>query len=213
MPQNFTSWKTIYALSRHRVAKYKQRRQLNTRPHLKVLENVQIGGCTGLSFTWVQRHQKNPGETPSQRIEYLNTDQAWTNIDYFAGFFNNIPAGSYAERIEVVAPASVGMQRRGSVSERDYESFATALEHIIANPGYHFVMMCLKEVPTNHICALWSGVNGVVFFDPNSGEYKVSKGKIQALLKALTAQYATYVSSTGVKTKLTFREIQFHHVG
>ncbi len=213
MANNFTSWPTISALKKHRVAKYKQRRQIMTRPLLQAMPNIQIGGCTGLSFAWIQRHQKMPSETSSDRIKYLDTDQAWSNVDYFASVFNNLPAKDYATRIAEIAPHSCGMKKGSSVIEKDFSGFSTAIKHLNDNPGYHVVMMCLTPVKTNHVCGAWSGSGGIVFFDPNSGEYKVTKKQTQDLFKSLVLQYASYVSAKGIKTSIKFSEIQFHHIG
>ncbi len=210
---NFTSWKTISDLKRFRIAKYKQRRQLKTRPLLATLPEVQIGGCTGLSFGWVQRYRKVPAEAAPKRVEYLNSDQGWRNIDYFAGFFNNLRGADYGERVDVVAPAAVGLRRRGTVQETNTATFGAALAHMYANTGFYIVIMCLRESPTNHLCALYAHPDGMVFFDPNSGEYRVPRGSMLAFFQALVRQYATYVSSTGVRNPLSFREIQFHHIG
>ncbi|WP_334189586.1 hypothetical protein [Noviherbaspirillum sp.] len=210
---NFTSWKTISDLKRFRVAKYKQRRQIKSRPLLATLPEVQIGGCTGLSFGWVQRYRKVPAEVAAKRIDYLNSDQGWRNIDYFAGFFNNLPAASYGERVDVVAPAAVGMRRRGTVTETNYATFGSALTHLYANPGFYIIIMNLKGMPTNHLCALYAHPDGMIFFDPNSGEYKVPRGRMLDFFLALVRQYATYVTSAGAKVPLSFREIQFHHLG
>ncbi|WP_041599063.1 YopT-type cysteine protease domain-containing protein [Hahella chejuensis] len=212
---SFTSWKTISALKQFRVAKFKQRRQIMTRPLLQQMKNIQVGGCTGLSFSWVQRHQRQRGETPANRIDYLNTDIAWKNTDYFAGYFNNTKHHSYADRIASVAPTSLGMRHGGVVIEKNYDTYGSALQHLSNNPGHHIVMMVLsgKGISTNHVCALYVDADGMKFFDPNSGEYRCTTGKRLDFFKQLTAQYHTYVSSGGVAIDITFKEVQFHHVG
>jgi hypothetical protein len=209
---SFVSWPTISALSKFRVAKYKQRKELKSRPLLEAMPNVQIGGCTGLSFGWTQRIQLNPSETASKRIAYMNTDQAWRNIDYFADVFNNLPARTYGQRVAEIAPHACGMKKGVSASEMDPTTYATAIQHIAAHPGYHMVIMALRGAGTNHVCAMRAG-GDINFFDPNSGEYKVSPKNLKAFFLALTAQYATYISARGVKLNITFSEVQFHHIG
>ncbi len=211
----FTSWKTTANLKQYRVAKFKQRRQIFSRPALRAMANIQIGGCTGLSFAWVQRHQKQRGEMPADRIAYLNTDEAWANTDYFAGFFNNTPHHTYADRVAYVAPSALGMRKGGTAIEKDYASFATALRHLDANPGHHIVLMDLngKGVSTNHFCSLYVDGGKMKFFDPNSGEYLCTSAQRLDFFKALTAQYLTYVSASGAAIAIKFKEVQFHHVG
>jgi len=212
-PPPFTSWKTIFALKRYRVAKFKQRRQIKTRAFLGTLQHVKIGGCTGLCFTWVARHRRWPGEQGGQRIDFMNTDQAWAEINLFAQFFNSAPAlGSHADRIARVAPRGCGMRRGPWIDEQDYRAFGTTLAHFATYRGYHIVEMAFNEDAPNHICALHTSIAGLRFFDPNSGEYAVPPGKEAAFLGALTQQYRGYVSPAGETLQLTFKHLYFYHI-
>ena len=209
----FTSWPTTPALKRYRVAKFKQRRQILSRRHLRTLEHVQIGGCTGLSFEWISRHRRRPGERPEARVEFLNSDAAWTVINMFANFFNSAGRDVRAERITRVAPNGCNMQCGSHVDEDDFDTFAATLRHFDAHPGYHIVEIRFNQLMPNHLCALHVGIGGMTFFEPNSGEYSVAVGDRKAFLLALSAQYATYVSPKGKSTELTFRDVSFYHVG
>lgn len=205
----FTSWPLGWRLSWLRVAKYKQRRQLFTRAHLQTLDNIQIGACTGLSFAWVQRHRRQPTEGAVSRIESINSDGAFDNHNYLAGVFNGPGIGGgagYAGKIATVAQHALGTNAGGiaSMSEFNLTTFAGAVHHLTGNPGYHVMVMHISNFATSHVCALWIGPTHMVFFDPNFGEFKVQLGQIASFFLNLKAQYATYISASGVRTELEF---------
>lgn len=162
-------------------------------------------GCAGTACS---------AERPGRRIDFLNTDRAWDDINLFAQFFNSAtPQGNHADRIRRVAPNGCGLQRQDWVDEQDYQDFGLALRHFADNPGYHIVEMRFAQLVPNHICALHADANGIALFDPNSGEYAVPTGQGAAFLRALAGQYASYVSPRGQAIALTFRNLYFYHIG
>jgi hypothetical protein len=212
VPQAFTSWKTSLSLRRFRVAKFKQRRQIQTR--FKHLENVQIGGCTGLSFGWLQHHMREPGHPPAGRIIALDSDRSWVQIDYFAEVFNGTAAPSYQARVDAIAPFALG---QGScVMQATNETgamFEDAIKHFDDNPGHHAIIMVLGKVDTNHVCAAHQGDTTLRFFDPNSGEYVVGNGQRRTFFQALAQQYGTYVSATGKRININVARWEFFALG
>ncbi|WP_158070110.1 YopT-type cysteine protease domain-containing protein [Motiliproteus sp. MSK22-1] len=186
---------------------------MKTRAHLSSLKSVQIGGCTGLSFQWIQRHKRFATEKPTDRIEFLNSDGAWTQIDYFAKQFNSWrTGGTYPERVEKVTPHTLGGQMGEHHQEFNTATFSKTLAHLNNNPGYHIVIMELKGANTNHVCALHQDDNKMTFFDPNSGEYSLSSSNRASFLKNLETQYGTYVTSGGKSQSLSFESVHFCHV-
>jgi len=207
----FTSWKTIGALTQYRTTKFKQRRQIQTR--FGHLQNVQIGGCTGLSFGWVQRYCRYPAETGASRIAILNTDQYWSNIDYLASVFNSNHAGTtYTGRVSTVTQHALGKSVTGHATQISRTDFSTAIAHFDANPGAHVIVMSLGGVNTSHLCAAYQGAANLIFFDPNSGEYTVPNASRAAFLGSLHTQYGTYVSAAGTRIALTINSLLICHL-
>lgn len=209
----YTSWKTKPRLKRFRIVKYKQRSQILTRPNLAVLENVQIGGCTGLSFGWIRRTRAAPHETPAQRLGYLDTDQSWRVIDVFAKYFNEQWGPNYAARVTRTSLHGCGLSYQSGVTETNFLTYGTALPHIRANDGFHVLVLRFLELGPSHVCALYADTQGMRFFDPNSGEYYVGTNDQLEFFRALTEQYADYVAPNGVQASKTFSSVEVHHLG
>lgn len=204
----FTSWATTRALTAYRTTKFKQRRQIMTR--FRHLPHVQVGGCTGLTFGWLQRHRRSPSEGGTARLAVLNTDQHWNHIDYLASVFNSRAAGkSYADRIATVAKHSLGMKAGEMCEHTSAKDFSAVIHHLDNHPGYHAALMVLGGANTNHICAAVQRSSDLVFFDPNSGEYTVKNEHREGFFTALYAQYRTYVSSTGARRNITIDKLIF----
>lgn len=213
MFRRVVSWKTSPALKCYRMAKYKQRRQIMTRSFMREFEYVQAGGCTGLAFFWVDRRRKHPAETAADRIASLNTKESWKGIDEFAYSFNKARGDFGVNRIMRVAPHGCGLQCGAWVEETDFVAFQSTLDHLAAWPGFHILEMRFNQAVAGHICAMQAGLDGLRFFDPNSGEYVAAPKSEAAFLRLLTAHYKTYVSSTGKTMPLTFLKLCFYHVG
>ena len=207
---SFTSWATIGALTKYRTTKFKQRRQVFTR--FKHLENVQIGGCTGLSFGWLQRYFKCPDETGSARIAILNTDQYWINIDYLASIFNSdLKDKKYLDRIKTVTLEALHKTVTAHVFQISKTDFSRAIDHFDSNPGAHMIVLKLVA-STDHLCAAFQTGTSLIFFDPNSGEYTVPNASRSNFFEALHTQYLTYVQGDGKRSAKTIQNFLICHV-
>lgn len=208
----FTSWPTPLALKIHRVAKFKQRRQIKSRAHLAGLAHIQIGGCTGLSFCWIEQRLWYPRVPASVRIARFNTDEAWTRIDQLANRFNQGGLRG-AARVNAVAPNIPG-RRRGSAIEIDGDGdFSDLRQALDAAPGYYVVELVFKGKSISHLCALYNGGMGVEFFDPNSGEYHLLKARAAAFFRNLRAHYARYIAPNGSAAAQEFETVWLFPVG
>lgn len=212
MAREFTSWPTPMALKVFRVAKFKQRRQIKSRPHLKTLPSIQIGGCTGLSVCWIEQRLWFPRVPASVRLARFNTDEAWNRINQLANRFNNSGLRG-AARVNVVAPNIPGKGRGAFTSidgDGDFQDLRKVLED---QPGYYAVELIFKGKTISHLCALYSGGMGLEFFDPNSGEYYLPKAGIAAFFRGLRNHYATYIDSDGDADPQNFKTVCLFPIG
>ena len=151
-------------------------------------------------------------EKPSDRLDFLNSNEAWKQIDYFASQFNSWDFGTTGPKIvATLAPHALGCQMGKHLQESSTKTFDNTIPFLDNNPGYHILQMVLEEVNTNHLCALHQN-DTMTFFDPNSGEYSIKKGNRVAFFKNLATQYGTYVFSTGKSQPLTFSSVFFCHL-
>lgn len=203
----FTSWKTISALEKFRTAKYKQRRVLNETGWIAD-PRLAVGACAGLSLEWCKLHRQKPDASPSKRMDAFKVGSKFEQIAWIADVLNNVGT-TYAERLQMTCRAYLGQARAGvSVDLPEID------EYLEMNAGYNVVLMVLRRAggSTNHLCALHQGLSHLIFFDPNSGEYKVPNGKIDIFFQQMEAQYRTYVTSAGQLDPVTIREWMFASV-
>jgi hypothetical protein len=212
MARQFTSWPTPLALKLFRVAKFKQRRQLKSRPHLATLPYVQGGGCTGLSFCWIEQRLWYPRVPASVRLARFNTDEAWTRIDQLANRFNNSGLGR-AARVDAVAPNIPGKARGAAIPIDGDGDFQELRQVLAAEPGYYVVELVFKAGRISHLCALYSGGMGLEFFDPNSGEYVLPKAAAAGFFRNLRAHYANYIGADGARTPQEFDTVWLFPIG
>jgi len=198
--KKFTSWSLGWRIGRYRVAKYKQRRQLQTRAGMDFLEALADGACTALTLAWIGAHRANPLQTAGTRIESFNSDADFFRHNRTAASYNAVQ-GSHAARVEAAAPGDIANRH---LTEADLTTFSATLARLTARPGYYIVTMEITNYPTSHVCALFADASGLVLFDPNFGEFKVQASNRAAFFLLLRKQYETYVSKDGVKTKLAF---------
>ncbi len=208
----FTSWPTPLSLKVFRVAKFKQRRQIKSRPHLATLQHIQIGGCTGLSCCWIEQRLWYPRVPASVRLARFNTDEAWSRINQLANRFNN--SGLLrAEQVNVVAPNIPGKGRGAEIQidgDGDFRDLRRALD---AEPGYYLVELVFKGSRISHLCALYNGGTGLEFFDPNSGEYALPKVAVAAFFRNLRSHYANYVAPNGQSVAQEFQTVYLFPIG
>jgi hypothetical protein len=212
MAVEFTSWPTPLALKVFRVAKFKQRRQIKSRPHLATLPYVQNGGCTGLSFCWIEQRLWYPRVPASVRLARFNTDEAWTRINQLANRFNNSGLGRSA-RVSAVAPNIPGRGRGTPIpidGDGDFGDLRRALD---AEPGYYVVELVFKGRSISHLCALYNGGMGLEFFDPNSGEYLLPKLAVASFFRHLRTHYANYVGADGRAVAQEFETVWLFPIG
>lgn len=211
--QTFTSWPTTWNLSWHRTAKYKQRRQIFSREHLKGLPNIQSGACVGLSFAWIVRHTSRPLEAAGLRCQSLNPNCAYDQHNNVSGIFNR-GGHTYLLRVQAAATRVLGTVAANviEVDEVNFVTFNAVLGHLNAHPGYHVVNMQFPESPTGHLIALHQGATHLVVFDPNSGEYRIANADRQAFFLALKRQYLTYVKSNGEAMPLTISDFDIFYL-
>lgn len=208
----FSSWPTPVALKIYRVAKFKQRRQVKSRRHLMNLANIQNGGCTGLSFCWIEQRLWYPRVPAGVRIARFNTDAAWTRIDQLAHRFNHTGLGP-AERVNVTAPNIPGRRRGAPVAidgQGDFGDLRLALD---AAPGYYVLELAFRDQDLTHLCALYNGGAGLEFFDPNAGEYHVPTLAMAAFFRNLRGHYAKYVAPGGETRPQVFETLSLYPIG
>jgi hypothetical protein len=208
----FASWRTPLALKMYRVAKFKQRRQIKSRRHLMNLANIQNGGCTGLSFCWVEQRLWYPRVPASVRIARFNTDEAWTRIDQLAHRFNHSGLGP-AQRVNVVAPNIPGRGRGTPIDidgQGDFNELSRALD---AAPGYHVIELAFRNEFLTHLCAIYNGGVRLEFFDPNSGEYHMPALAVAAFFRNLRSHYAKYVTPSGDTRPQVFETLTLYPIG
>lgn len=208
--QDWTSWPTLSSVKKYRVAKYKQRRVLQETGWIKD-ERLSVGACTGLSYRWISLHKKTPTESATNRTQALKPTSIFQTVAYFADVFNSNDSGlSYKSRIANTAKFSLGGVTTTSsiVSEKDNIGFGTFIQQLDNTSGYYVVFMNLSHSAgsTNHVCAAFQTNSHLIFFDPNSGEYKVKNEQRKHFLQELVRQYKTYVTSSGKKVDVTINE-------
>lgn len=195
MTTTFASWPTPLALKIHRVAKFKQRRQILSRPHLATLPHIAAGGCTGLCACWIERRLQNPAEPAIARLASLNTDASWTRIDDLSRRFNQ--GTDRSDRAHGIMPNVPGKYRVAAIyidGEGDFKDLAKKLDEW---PGYYVIELSFKAGDINHLCALYNDGTRVHFFDPNSGEYVLPQALVTGFFRKLRTHYANYVSPGG----------------
>lgn len=200
----FTSWKTISALEKYRAAKYKQRRVLNETGWIDD-RRLAVGACAGLSLEWCKLHKQKPDAAASKRMDAFKVGSKFEQIAWIADVLNNVGT-TYAERLQMTCRAYLGQARPGV--EVDLPEVTTYLD---TNAGYSVVIMILSRAGgnTNHLCAMYQSVTHLIFFDPNSGEYKVANDKRNDFFQQLEAQYRTYVTGAGQRDPVTIRQWMF----
>ncbi|MGE7990121.1 YopT-type cysteine protease domain-containing protein [Pseudomonas sp. NPDC089554] len=206
MPGTYVSWKTPFALKMHRVAKFKQRAVLLGSSAPQGMPGVGNGACIGLVFAWLRRRLQQPTEAPKARAEHLCQEDTLYKVDVDCSSFNGgyRHAGSRVDRLLRAAPNICGMSGRSAVEAQGKDGLATLVAHLDETlPGYYILEFTYEEVPVSHGCALYVDENGMSFFDPNSGEYRIGhRGKL-AFFQQLYNHYRNYVSSEGVKAERT----------
>lgn len=216
MPQTYVPWKTPIAMKINRVAKFKQRAQLTKNPYLADLPSVKKGACVGLTFAWLSRHIQQPAESPQKRTEFLSRDDTWCRVDVYCDSFNSTLILDKVKRIAQNAPNLCGLVKASSVQAEGAAGLATLVDHINATlPGY-YVLEVTFDAPRgtpSHACGIYADNNGMSFFDPNSGEYRIRADGKLAFLKRLYDHYLNYVSGTGVKTRLAFDDLYLVQLG
>lgn len=212
MAREFTSWPTPMALKMFRVAKFKQRRQIKSRPHMRTLPYIQGGGCTGLSFCWVEQRLWFPRVPASVRIARFNTDEAWNRINQLANRFNNSGLVG-AARVNTVAPNIPGKRRGAAVMIDGDSDFNDLRRTLDTAPGYYAVELVFVDKTVSHLCALYSGGMGLEFFDPNSGEYYLPKAGTAAFFRNLRSHYATYIDTDGDADPQNFETVLLYPIG
>lgn len=208
----FSSWPTPLSLKLFRVAKFKQRRQLKSRPHLATLPYVQGGGCTGLSFCWIEQRLWYPRVPASVRMARFNTDEAWTRINQLANRFNNSGLRR-AARVDAVAPNIPGRARGAALAVDGDGDFQELRQMLSSQPGYYVVELVFKAGSISHLCALYSGGTGLEFFDPNSGEYALPKAVAPLFFRNLRTHYANYIGVDGAKVPQVFDTVWLFPIG
>lgn len=205
---NFTSWGLNWRISFSRVAKYKQRRQLQTRQGMSRHEELSVGACTALSTAWITSHRNNPNQAPADRVESFNSDADFVNHNRVAGKFNGTAASSQAERVAIFSEEAFGTSRQDVVkkthTQHSLAEFSATTSFLDAHPGHYMMVMPITNHPTSHICALHAGPTEMRFFDPNFGEFRCNNSDRGSFFVRLKAQYEDYVNAAGVKKKLEF---------
>lgn len=209
----FKSWATIDDLRRYRVAKYKQRRQLNHTFERGVKffnENDALakGACTALCRDWIMNGM---GGTPETRLSNLIGQTYFAGAVAFATAMNRGGADGYERTQLEFAIREIGKTRAAYIVENNFGTFENLRPHLIGHDGHH--MMFMKFVPTarirtGHVVAAYTHGGIMNFFDPNSGEYQVglNDGALTTFFRALVRQYETYVFAE--RTWLFFSDAQ-----
>jgi hypothetical protein len=199
-------------LKMHRVAKFKQRREIKSRRYLATLAHIQQGGCTGLSVCWIEQHLTFPSMPATMRIARFNNDYAWNRINQLADRFNNRALGRL-ERVHGVAP-NISNRSHGVAVYIDGDSdFKDLRETLIGTCGYYMVELVFKKGTINHMCALYAGGQRMKFFDPNSGEYVVNNVDIARFFRKLRGHYAGYIAADGTAKPQEFDVIWLYPLG
>lgn len=200
------------ALRIYRKATFDQRKEILGRDRLRTMTYIQVGGCTGLSASWIEQRLWFPRAPASARLANLNTDAAWTRIDQMANRFNNGPP-TKRERVAGIVPNMPGKRRGDRVfidGEGDFADLRGALKD---KPGYYVVELEFKDGGPSHLCALYNGGVGLDFFDPNSGEYFLPESFAARFFRDLRAHYVEYVDASGQAAPKRFDNLWLYPVG
>lgn len=216
MPANYVSWKTPFALKMHRVAKFKQRAVILGSSAPPGMPGVENGACIGLVFAWLRRRLQQPGEAPKSRAEHLGQEDTLYKVDVDCSSFNGCyyRAESRIDRLVQAAPNICGLSARSSVEAQGEEGLATLVAHLgDTQPGYYILEFTYEEVRISHACALYVDEGGMSFFDPNSGEYRISHTGKLAFFQQLYNHYRSYVSAKGEKLERTIDQLFLVQLG
>ena len=212
----YIAWKTPLLMKIDRVAKFKQRSQLTQNPYLKGLPGVAGGACVGATFAWLNRHLQSPAESPRNRAAFLSLDDTWCRISVYCSAFNSTLILDHINRIKANLPNICGRQDSSSTVEYGEQGLSGLVTHINATqPGYYvweFTFESTEKMST-HVCGLYADKNGMSFFDPNSGEYRIRPDKKLEFLQKLYKHYLNYVSGTGAKKALKMDELYLVQLG
>lgn len=199
-PGEYSSLPTSWGLSRYRTTKYKQRRELITSGNLR--GNLAVGACTGLSLGWIQRHRNSPIESGAERVRNLGS---WEVNDARAGRYNGRVGSPPRDRVAaMLVNENLRISTTGGFR---FDNLAIFSKQAVEN-GYHLIH--LETNATNHICAAYVHEKGMIFFDPNFGDFSVKTSNFSAFIGQLKYQYLKHhVSSDGVKTEVTITWMEF----
>jgi hypothetical protein len=216
MPQKpdgtkFKSWGLHWMISRSRVAKYKQRRELFTRGFDEKYPKLAIGACTALSTAWIKAHRAHPAQQPVERVSSFNSDSSFAEHNSVATTFNDkTPGTTYGARIANFSVGAFGANAETVAgqthTQNSLDEFTALLTFLDANPGYYMVMMEITNNKTGHVCALHATAKSMRLFDPNFGEFERSNGDRGGFFVRLKEQYEDYVGLDGKPKKLEFKK-------
>lgn len=200
-------------LKQHRRAKFKQRTEFNTRPYLATLTAVGGGACVGLSFHWLERRSLVPKEGPAGRVRHLKTDETWTRIDAQVEEFHSPKWKRNQDRIGAVAPSINNRWRATQIEIRGDSNFDDLRQKLEAQPGYYAVVLEFEGKGPTHMCALYNEGGPLEFFEPNSGEYKLSMAKAPSFFRDLRTHYAGFIGTDGVRAPKELKNVLLHPIG
>ncbi len=210
----YIPWKTPFHMKIDRVAKFKQRSQLAKNPYLQTLPGMAGGGCVGAAFAWLNRHLESPAESPRKRVAFLSLNKTWCQISLHCSKFNNTRSLDHIDRIKTNLPNICGRWDSSSTVQKGEQGLSGLVAHINdTQPGHYFWEFSFGRGLPTHCCALYVDRNGMSFFDPNSGEYRIRPDKKLEFLQKLHKHYLNYVSGSGVKQPLEMDDLYLVQLG
>lgn len=203
----YIAWKTPLTMKWHRVAKFKQRAQLEKNPRLRAIPSLAGGACVGLSFVWLSRHLQFPAESATGRCAFLSRGDTWFLIERHCSAFNTTLTLDNTRRIQINLPNICGRSSTSSIEARGREGLKTLVQHVKnTQPGYYIWLMDFECGGSGHMCAFHANSKHLRFFDANSGEYLIHADRASDFFKQLYTHYLNYLSGAGVRKELKFDE-------